>query len=222
MNLSLKCSEFKDFVINQMAHFFPDSQSPNKREFGKIFTIALDRIDFCFKHINIKSYCVHGTTNFNHLHANQYAMFLWFLSNTVWSETNNEKLASKLYCLNRALNSFSCSYEAKLPEVFLLLHIVGSVLGKAEYSDFFVATHGCTVGAHHGKYPKIGRGVSLLPHSSIIGGCSIGDRVSIGINATIYQKDIPKDTIVYVDSHHTLCQKPSRIAWAQHLFNVQL
>jgi serine O-acetyltransferase len=131
-------------------------------------------------------------------------------------------VANKLYCLNRTLNSLSCSYEAKLPSVFLLLHIVGTVLGKAEYSDFFVAGHGCTVGAHHGIYPKIGRGVSMLPHSSIIGACSIGDRVSLGINAAVYEQDIPDDTIVYVDNETgRVCSKQSKTPWAQHLFHIE-
>jgi serine O-acetyltransferase len=205
-----------------MAHYFPDKQIYNQRKFNTAFNLALDRTSFCFKHINLKSYCDHGITNLNHLHANQYAMFIWFLSNSVWLETQDDKMANKLYCLNRALNSFSCSYEARLPKVYLLLHIVGSVLGKAEYSDFFVAAHGCTVGAHHGKYPKLGKGVSLLPHASVIGDCSIGDRVSIGINTTVYQQNIPNDTVVFVDNNHALCQKPSRKAWAQQFFNVQI
>jgi serine O-acetyltransferase len=222
MNLSLPSSEFKEYVLKQINLFFPDNQTPKPHEFTKLFDSAIDRTEFCFKHINMEPYNHKGLTLLSHLHANQYAVFLWFLSNTVWLETHDKILANKLYCLNKALNGFSCSYEAKLPNIFLLFHIVGTVLGKAEYSDFFVAMQGCTVGAHHGKYPKIGKGVSLLPHSSVIGDCSIGDRVSIGINTTVYQQNIPNDTVVFVDNNHALCQKPSRKAWAQQFFNVQI
>jgi serine O-acetyltransferase len=221
MQLSLPYSDFKNYVLKQIEHFFPDNQSLEQEEFGKVFDIAIDRTEFCFKHVNLKSYCNEGATFLNHLHANQYAVFLWFLSNTVWVETQNEKFSNKLYCLNRALNSFSCSFETKLPKVFLLLHVVGTVLGRAEFSDFFVAIHGCTVGAHHGKYPKIGRGVALLPHSSVIGDCTIGDRVSIGVNVSIYQKDVPDDTTVFVDNNG-LGYKQSTHPWSQHLFNIQL
>lgn len=223
MNISLKYSEFKDYVLRQMDCFFPDKGVINHQEFDKAFTIAIDRTEFCFQHIAIKAYCNDGVTYLDHLHANQYGAFLWFLSNTVWLETKNERVANKLYCLNRALNSFSCSYEAKLPDIFLLLHIVGTVLGKAEYSDFFVAAHGCTVGAHRGIYPRIGKGVAMLPHSSIIGACSIGDRVSLGANSTVYERDVPDDTAVYVDKDTGRpCSKRVRVPWAQKLFNVEI
>jgi len=203
-----------------MDNFFPDGQTFKPGAFDKVFDIAVDRTSFCFKHVTMKSYFDRRQTHLNHLHANQYAVFLWFLSNTIWNETQNQALANKIYCLNRALNSFSCSYEAQMPKIFLLLHVVGTVLGKAEYSDFFVAIHGCTVGAHHDKYPKIGRGVALLPHSSVIGDCTIGDRVSLGINTTIYQTNVSADTVVYIDENQKQCMKPSRKPWVQHLFNV--
>lgn len=223
MNLSLKYCEFKDYVQKQMDHFFPDNETLNHQDYDKVFSIAIDRTEFCFKHIAMKAYCNNGLTYLNHLYANQYAIFLWFLSNTVWLETQNEKVANKLYCLNRTLNSFSCSYEAKLPNIFLLLHIVGTVLGKAEYSDFFVAAHGCSVGAHHGIYPKIGRGVAMLPHSSIIGACHIGDRVSLGVNVMIYERDVPDNATIYVDNKTgQFCSKQGRKPWAEHLFNKEI
>lgn len=223
MNLSLEYNEFKDYVLKQMEHFFPDKQILNHHNFIKAFSIALDRTEFCFKHIAIKSYCDNGTTYLNHLHANQYAVFLWFLSNTVWVDLQNDKVANKLYCLNRALNGFSCSYEAKLPNIFLLLHIVGTVLGKAEYSDFFVVAHGCSVGAHHGVYPRIGKGVAMLPHSSIIGKCSIGNRVSLGVNSMSYERDVPDNTMVYVDKNTgQICSRQAKAPWVQRLFNVEI
>jgi len=185
--------------------------------------MSVERTDYCFRHVNLESYFCGKQTYLNHLHANQYAVFLWFLSNTIWKEFHNETMANKLYCLNRAINGLSCSYDAKMPRIFLLLHIVGTVLGKAEYSDFFVACHGCTVGAHHGLYPKIGRGVSMLPHSSIIGSCNVGNGVSLGINATIYEQDIPDKTTIYVDSKTGLVRsKHPMTPWAQHLFNKEL
>jgi serine O-acetyltransferase len=223
MMLSLPYREFKNYVLLQMDHFFPDGQSLPANDYDQAFDMAIERTRYCFSHVNMGSYFRDGEAYLNHLHANQYAVFLWFLSNTVWTEFNDGGVASKLYCLNRALNGLSCSYEASLPRVFLLLHIVGTVLGKAEYSDFFVAGHGCTVGAHHGIYPKIGRGVSILPHSSIIGACTVGDRVSVGVNATIYERDVPDNTTIYVDSATgQVCSKHGKRPWAQHLFNVEI
>jgi serine O-acetyltransferase len=223
MILSLPYGEFKKYVLLQMSHFFPDGQNLPANEYDQAFDRAIDRTSYCFSRVNMDSYFRNGEVHLNHLHANQYAAFLWFLSNTVWTEFHDEGVANKLYCLNRALNGLSCSYEARLPKVFLLLHIVGTVLGKADYSDFFVAGHGCTVGAHHGIYPKIGRGVAMLPHSSIIGACTIGDRVSVGVNATIYERDVPDNTTVYVDGNTgQVCSRHGRAPWAQHLFNMEI
>jgi len=223
MIFSLPYREFKDYVLLQMKHFFPDNQNLAANEYDMAFDMAVERTSYCFSHINLDSYHNNGEVFLSHLHANQYAAFLWFLSNTIWVEFQNEKVANKLYCLNRALNSLSCSYAAKLPKIFLLLHIVGTVLGKAEYSDFFVACHGCTVGAHHGQYPSIGRGVAMLPHSSIIGGCRIGSRVSLGINATVYEQDVSDNTTIYIDNQSgKTVFKQSNMPWGQHLFNVEI
>lgn len=221
MKLSMPYNEFINYVKLQMHHFFPDPSSPVPNHFKEAFDLAIERTHYCFSYVNLESYCSEGQTRLNHLHANQYAVFLWYLSNSVWTEFQDQTTANKLYCLNRALNGLSCSYDAKMPRIFVLLHIVGTVLGKAEYSDFFVAGHGCTVGAHHGIYPKIGSGVAMLPHSSIIGECHIGNRVSLGINASVYEKDVPDNTIVYVDGGTgKVCSKSSPTPWAQHLFNV--
>lgn len=224
MMLSLSYREMKDYVLLQMNHFFPDNQNLSAREYQEAFDMALERTSYCFSHINMSAYSKNGEVYFDHLNANQYAAFLWFLSNTVWAQFQNERTANKLYCLNRALNSLSCSYEAKMPRVFLLLHIVGTVLGKAEYSDFFVAGHGCTVGAHHGIYPKIGKGVAMLPHSSVIGACTIGDRVSLGVNVQVYERDIPEDTTVYLEStaRQISLKKNGKSPWAQHLFKTEI
>lgn len=223
MMLSLPYREFKDYVLRQMDHFFPDRQNLSANEYDNAFDITIERTRYCFSHVNMSSYSNNGEVFLSHLHANQYAVFLWFLSNTIWTEFRNERVANKLYCLNRTLNSLSCSYDAKLPDIFLLLHIVGTVLGKAEYSDFFVACHGCTVGAHHGVYPKIGKGVAMLPHSSIIGACNIGDRVSLGINAMVYERDLSDNTTIYVDrSTGQICSKKTAVPWAQHLFNTEI
>ncbi|MDD4601162.1 MAG: transferase [Negativicutes bacterium] len=223
MQLSLPYTEFIDYTAKQLNHFFPDNKLVKPSQYSNVFDIAIERTHYCFKHVTISSYYNNGETYLNHLHANQYAVYLWFLSNTVWLETQNDNLANKIYYLNRTLHSLSCMYDAKMPRIFLLLHIVGTVLGKAEYSDFFVAIHGCTVGAQDGSYPKIGKGVALLPHSSIIGNCCIGDRVSVGINANVYKRDISSDTAVFVDrSTGILSTKPSKEPWVQHLFNVKI
>jgi serine O-acetyltransferase len=223
MILSMPHGQFKAYVLAQLDHFFPDGQHLPPHDFGEAFDRAIERTNHCFLRINLPGYHSQQEARLNHLHANQYAVFLWFLSNTVWTDFHHEPLANKLYCLNRALNGLSCSYEAGLPRVFALLHVVGTVLGKAEYADYFVACHGCTVGAHHGVYPRIGREVAMLPHSSIIGDCRVGNGVSLGANVMVYERHIPDGTTLYLDTETgKLRTRQGKAPWAGHLFRTDI
>lgn len=218
MKLSLSTDELLTYVIRQLETFFPDGYEPDRKAFRRSFDHSLQRVDYCFGKISLPSFKSEGEVFLNHLHSDQYTMFLWFLSNSVWSYTQDEKTASKIFYLNKVLHSFNCMYDAKLPDVFLLIHVIGMVLGKAEYGNFFVATQGCTVGAHNGKYPVIGKNVSLLPHSSIIGNCVVGDNVSIGISSKVYQEDVEADTIIYTDKNGITVHKKTQKTWGKQFF----
>jgi serine O-acetyltransferase len=136
---------------------------------------------------------------------------------------HDEKGASKLFYLNKVLHGINCLYDANLPKIFLFIHSIGTVLGKACYSDYLIVSQGCTVGAHNNIYPTLKKGVALLPHASIIGECTIGERVSIGINASIYSKDVKSDKIVYQSNENGLITvKSSKTFWGQKFFYEQL
>jgi serine O-acetyltransferase len=222
MELSLTYSDFKSYVQKQLEHFFPDQITMNQEEWKKVMDVALDRTHFCFKHVILPAYSKNGNPYLNHLHSDQYAVFLWFLSSTVWKETKNEIIANKLFYLNKSLHGISAMYNAALPDIFLLLHTVGTVLGRATYGDFFVASQGTTVGAQNDIYPVIGKGVGLLPYSSIIGNCKIGNRSVLGINATIYKEDIDQDQVIFVDDGKVNKKTSKGDAWTQRFFNVNL
>lgn len=223
IELSLSLYDFKGYTSAQLNHFFPDNQTVRFQEVGKsFFDIALDRTAHCFSKISLEPYRKNGTAFLNHLHSDQYAVFLWFLSNSVWKETENTILANKIFYLNKSLHGFSCMYDTKLPDIFLLLHTVGTVLGKAEYSDFLVAAQGSTVGAQGGKYPKLGKGVSLLPYSSIVGDCIIGDRVSVGIGASVYKRNIENGMVVYKEQDGSIRHKFKQHCWAQRFFLIDI
>ncbi|WP_217266739.1 hypothetical protein [Paenibacillus tianmuensis] len=222
VDLSLPLQAFRAYVSSQFNHFFPDGENVRFDDYAKIFEKAIHRTEFCFSHVTLSSYYKSQGPSLNHLHSDQYAVFLWFLSNTVWVETENQILANKLFYLNKTLHGFSCMYDTKLPDIFLLLHTVGTVLGKANYSDFLVVAQGTTVGAHNGVYPVLGKGVSLLPYSSIVGRCTIGDRVSVGIGASVYQQDVRSDTVVFRNEDGSIRYKQKDNCWAQKLFNVKI
>lgn len=221
--LSLSENELTNYIKNQLNQFFPDNQHVDEKLFKRSLDNALERSEYCFRHVAIRAFNNDGTTFFSHLHADQYTLFLWFLSNSVWREFEDDKLASKIFYLNKVLNGVTCMYDAQLPNIFLILHGNGVVLGKASYSDFFVCHHGCTVGAVYGVYPRLGKGVAMAPQSTIVGNCIIGDHVTIGTNSLLRNKEVSNHSTCYNDCDTGVAVvKPSKKFWAQSFFNVPI
>jgi serine O-acetyltransferase len=145
-------------------------------------------------------------------------MYLYFLSNTVYTTDQNTHLAAKVFYLNKALHAFNCMYDSDLPDVFLLIHVVGTVLGKARYSNFMVVGQNCTVGALRGEYPVLGERVILGAGSSIIGRCQVGDDVMLAPGAQVFQRDIPNHSLVRSSVHIELREYAGRAA--RHYFKL--
>ncbi|WP_272038671.1 hypothetical protein [Paenibacillus sp. JJ-100] len=215
--------ELQKYVQHQLNNFYPDNRFLNEDKFKNSIDEALERAQYCFQHISLSAYHRDGTTYFNHLHADQYTIFLWFLSNSIWNKFEDSELSAKLFNLNKTLNGFLCMYDAKLPDIFLVVHGNGIVLGKATYSDFLVCYQGSTVGAIDGKYPKLGKGVALAPDSSIIGNCSVGNLVTIGNQSLLRNTSIDDRSLYY---RHTKTGEhivqPTETPWAQTFFNVPI
>ncbi|MBK9533323.1 MAG: serine acetyltransferase [Chitinophagaceae bacterium] len=223
MITSLSIDEISTYTSRQLNHFFPDKDAIELKEYKSCIQIALDRLDFCFKYVTLKHYCNGAEAIFNHLHSDQYIMYLWFLANTIWREKQEKKICSKLYYLNKSMHAVDCAYDTNLPDIFLIFHGAGTVLGKAQYSNYFVVLHGCTVGANKGIYPVIGQGVSLAANSSVIGNCKIGNRCTISTRTTIFQKDIADDNTAFLNFETNQIQiKSSKDCFAQQFFNVDL
>ena len=222
MRTSLSTDEMASYVSNQVNYFYPDGQSINIGTHKSDLKLALDRLENCFKHSSVKWYCASGEAIFNHLFSDQYAAFLWFLSNTLWHAEADEWLLNKLFYLNKALHGIECMYDTKLPDVFFLSHTVGTVLGKATYGNFLVVSHGCTIGIHRGNYPIIGQAVALGAGASLIGKCSVGNRVSIGSHPSLFEKDISNDTTVYQDEHGQIIHRHPTSPYAQKFYATDL
>lgn len=226
MKLSLSTEEFQKYVVHQLNHFFPDNQlNGSEKLFTNAFLQALERTEYCFKHVALKAYHHNGVTRFSHCHADQYTMFLWFLSNSVWREFEDDALASKLFYFNKILNGVMCMYDAQMPDIFLILHGNGIVLGKAKYDNFLVCCQGCTVGAVHGVYPVFGRGVALAPYATVVGNSTLGDYVTIGTGASIRNRNIDSESVYYrdTDTGQAVIKRKERAAcWAQSYFNVPI
>ena len=109
-------------------------------------------------------------------------------------------MSDKLYALNKAMASVDLFYQVELPDIFTFDHPLGSVMGRASYSDYFTFSQGCTVGNNRGIYPRFGQSVFMFSNSKVIGDCEIGDNVIIGANAYVKDTDIPGGSLVFGQS----------------------
>lgn len=223
MILSLQREELIAYYTTQLNNFFPDLPGVQKSDISSLIDVSLDRLHFCFKHVTFARYNKGDETIYNHLYSDHNLVFNWFLSNTAFVQLENKALAAKFYYLNKVMHSFDCMYDTALPDIFLVFHGSGTMLGKATYNDYFVCLQGCTVGSHKSKYPVIGKGVALTANSSIIGDCNIGNRVSVSTRTTIFSKDIADNHAAYMDWDTGALQiKPSTVCYAQQFFTTDL
>jgi serine O-acetyltransferase len=151
----INSSDLTDYVSGQLDHFFPDKI--NHRD--TILTLcdeALDKMKYSISFVKLK-----GFTTFHYLHSDLYAQFIYYLSHLVWTKTLNKILATKLFYLNKCLHGFNCMYDTLLPDIFLFTHPVGSVIGKANYSNYLVICQNVTIGMHRDETPIIGEHVFI-------------------------------------------------------------
>lgn len=201
MVLSLPQAELLRYVQAQSRNFFPDGYELRGADVETAFRTALERTEVCLDAVAVRGYHdAAGNPLFSHLHADQYATFLYYFARALWVQSENRPLCDKLLQLNRVLFSIFIPYSCKLPDHFLLVHPVGTILlGNASYGDFLVVLQGVTVGNVNGSPPpRLGKGLYLASGAKIIGGEPVGDRVSIGANALVYKRAIPDDSVVTV------------------------
>lgn len=225
MNLSMPKSELKEFISRQLSNFFPDKYKFEGNDVDMAIDMAIQRTEYCFKHIKLPHYNRENQVWFDHLHSDQYSSFLYFLSNTLWKESENKPICDKLILLNKSLNALFISYKCNMPNIFYLSHPLGTVLGNACYSDFLAVMHNVTVNTvYDGNIqPKIGKGVFLSTGVSIIGSNSIGDFSSIGANTLLYKVDVPNDSIAFTDSNGELqIRKNKKEIYVQSIFNTKI
>ncbi len=198
----------------QLSSFFPD-RKVSTSDLLPYIGDALRRLELCFSHIVWPGYNIEGEATFDVFHSDQYCMYIYVLSNLVYRDQGPQALASKLFYLNKTLHGFNCMYDTVLPDVFWLVHVVGTVLGKAEYGNFLVVRQGCTIGALGGEYPVLGEGLVLSAGASIVGPCVIGDNVMIGPGCTVFKEDVPSNSLVTSVAGNTIRQNSAN-AFSAH------
>ncbi len=212
MRATLSSRQLWDYVLNLIRLHFPDSYYPDPSHFS-ICEKALERLEFCFRHINKKYYRDKNEVFFNHLNSDHFASFLYFLSNSIWVETKDNELPTRLFYLNKIMHGIDLFYMVKMPKIFLLIHPVGTVLGNASYQDYLAVYQNVTVGANeNGVYPTFNQGTLLYSKSTVIGECILGENVVLGSNSFIIDKCIPDNVLVVGQyPHHRILKNTTSV-----------
>ena len=194
---SLKAHELARYTISQLNRFYPDGDEVLLDHLIPIIPESLRRLEHCFSYVNNRYFFDGQASVFNHLHGDQYAMWLYILSNELFLQRGEANLCNKLFLLDKQLHSCDIFYEVSLPSVFLLVHPLGTVLGRGNYSDFFVAYQRCGIGSNHDIYPTLGRHLTLRPGSAILGDSNIGDNCQIASETLVIDTDLPAGSTIF-------------------------
>ena len=201
MLIEISKSDLIKIIEKQLYYIFSYSPAKEKEIIKSSVDITLEKCEICFLPNKNKYYKKNGEVYFNPFHSGQYSIFLYFLSNTVYQNGKKFRtLADRLYYLNKCLNAIDIFYEVVMPPVFFLDHPVGSVIGRADFGNYFSFSQNCTVGNNKGKYPNIGKNVKMMSGSKIIGNCKIGDNVIVSANTYLKDVDIPDCSLVFGSS----------------------
>lgn len=177
MEMDLSMPELEIHVNRQLINMFGPCG-----DISPFLQTALKRVEKCFKVTRNSYYKSWRGGYFSPYHSGQYSIFLYYLANTIFQSGGDCKLATKLYYLNKIMNSVDWYYEIQLPEYFGVEHPIGSVMGRAQYTSGFFFFQGCTVGGDKGiepKYPKIGENVILYSNATVLGNVTIGNNVVV-------------------------------------------
>jgi len=201
---TLSNTQLKKYVKQQLNNFFPDNiKILNLLE---IIEVAMKKIEYSFNHISLSYYSQNGKSFFNHLNTDHYTVFIYYCSNIAFKR-NDICLASKFFYLNKVLHSFHCMYDTQLPDIFIITHGVGTVLGKAQYSDYLVVTQGCTIGANGDwEYPILSKYIILYPNSSILGNSIVSENVIFSNNSMLLNANVAINSLV-VGQHPNIQMK---------------
>lgn len=197
MRLEINKNDILDGLCRQLRSFYSlDGNEVGILDF--LLDQVLTRCEKCFIGNPNKYYSLDGEVYFNPFHSGQYTVFLYYFSNTIFNKRkDNIRLASKVYYLNKIMNGCDLFYEVDLPEIFILDHPVGSVLGRAKFGDYFKFGQNCTVGNNRGIFPIIGDNVTMSAGSMILGKCNIGNNVILGAGACVKDQDVPANSLVF-------------------------
>ena len=195
-DISVDKNTLEKFFLKQVENFFPDGVTLDGNCIKRILDVSLQRLEVCFCGIEKKYYSENGMVVFNHLNSDHYAMFLYVFSNVAFEMFSYKECAEKSFYLNKVMHSLDCFYSIKLPEIFLFVHPVGSVIGNASYKNYFAVYQNCTVGStEFGRYPEFDEGVVLYSGASVLGSCAVGKNVVFGAGTLLVNSQVDDNVL---------------------------
>lgn len=202
------------FLIPKIIHTSPKTSK-------KAIAESLDRLEHCFEFINLKYYKENGQTVFNPLHSDHLASYLWFLADSHYHCEESDIIPELVSKLNRYMHGIDLHYTVKMPNIFLLVHPVGTIIGKAEFSDYITIYQNVTIGSEKTKYPKIGKYNIFYSRSSLLGDSELGENVVMGANSFLINKNVDSDKIV-CGQYPNVEIKPNKLHNLRRVFNAEL
>ena len=218
MKTSLSTQDLTKYLASQLNSVMPDNRQVEPGDLLEHVRTASSKLEFSFSHTRRKYFHDGVDAVFSHLQSDQYSMFLYLVSRAIRESGGDLELASKIYCLNKMLHSIDVYFEVRMPDIFLFRHCVGTVLGRAEYADYFTVGANCTVGNSDGIYPTFHEGVALYNGSMVAGECRIESNAHISAHTLVLNQNVPSGDLAFGRSPELTC-KPSRRNVQDRFFN---
>lgn len=208
-----KLDSLKELVEHQIQNLYPSQH--------KLQLALQTHIKSVNQTVNcISSIKAWRTQGFDYLISWQYATYLYFLSRNTFYDDQNKELATKLFLLNKSLNSFELFYEIELPPYFFLSHTIGIVFGKAAYDNYCVFHQGCTIGRNGEDRPTLEDGVIMFPNSSIIGNCHVKSNTVLAPSVQLINQNTPGNCYVFPGENGKVLFKEINEYYPRRYFDI--
>ena len=194
LKLSLSKTQLAKHCSHQLKMFFLDHSDPI--DLMKFVSDAFFRIENNIKSICLPYYRLNNQPFFNHLHGDHYLIFIYELSRSAF-KFGNEDFATKLFLLNKYLHGIDLFYEIKLPDKYIFIHPIGTVIGRGKFQDKVVFYQGVTVGSNSaGEYPVLDGNNILFSNSSLIGNSVLASGCVMSAKSFTLNSKVESDTII--------------------------
>lgn len=212
MSILNKGEEYEELLYRQLGSFWNDF---DRSVIHNAIPSALQSVESCFGELpNDRSDTGKGV-KFSPYISIHWMIFLYRLSRRIYENggLNPSKEADQVYYLNKIMHSTDWYYAIDLPVHFLCEHPLGSVLGRAQYGDYFFVYQGTTVGGNrkNGRiyYPVIGNNVILFANATVLGDTHIGNNVVLSADSCLINENVPDNCMVFGKSPDIIIKKKS-------------